>query len=254
MRQVHQSSFDDATAVAGLSRPGTLLAALPEVSPSDAVAAPLPSDVPAPIAELLGLIGEQLGQEAVVAILVPELVAPVPVLGLVTGSVPPAPSEPLTEFVVQPLEPAVIAPLSLEDRDLFGTSGQIMPLGSEEVGGQELFKGFQVDLFGPTGPEVHSLEAGMKYLSGPMAPPEFETGRVTMFAGATEIEVTPDLAAAIGDEHGRLLVEGDGDDVVVLSDGWTPAKGGPDPDGFTFYQDSASGLTVGVRGAEILLV
>jgi hypothetical protein len=250
MRQQPQSSFDDATTMAAFATGAVQMAALPE--------APLaPPALPPAVVELLELI-----QEGMVA--VPE--APRALAGSFPGALPgfvvgaampeqgPA-ATPASDpgFEIMPLGERV-TPLSLHDQDLFGTT-DVAPPDGEAITLPALFRGFQLDLFGDdAGAALPSLEASIDPLPGPLAPPSLEPGKVTMFEGQSEIELDADLVQALLDENGRLVVEGDGDDLVILGATWTLVEGGPDGEGYVHYVDSGSGLSVGIRGAEILLV
>ena len=75
-----------------------------------------------------------------------------------------------------------------------------------------------------------------------------------MFEGQSEFELDPELVQSLLDENGRLVVEGDGDDVVILGATWAAAGNAPDAAGYTYYVENGSGLAVGIRGADILLV
>lgn len=250
MRQQPKVGFDDATTMAAFGSRAVQLVALPEADPG------LPeATLPPAVAELLHLIRQGLvpvpsSQEALANSFPGAL--PVVIFGASVPDHMPA-AEPGFEIV--PLQGPGMPALSLDDHDLFG-SAEISPFGAEELSAPMLFRGFQLDLFGfgDEAPGPPALEVTIDPLPGPLAPPSVEIGKVTMFEGMSEFELFPDVAVALVDENGRLVIEGDGDDLVILGDTWSPISGQPDGEGYVYYVESGSGLAVGIRGADVLLV
>ena len=250
MRQQPLSGFDDATTMAAFASRAVQIAALPELPVS------LPALPPA-VMELLELI-----KDGLVAVPGPaespvdSFPGALPVAGF--GAAPPeqgqghiSPAE--LDIEIVPLRDATM-PLSLHDQDLFG-SASVSPYDTGETTLPVLFRGFQLDLFGDAqAPDLPGFEVTIGTLPGPVAPPSVEPGKVTMFEGQSEFELDPELVQSLLDENGRLVVEGDGDDVVILGATWAAAGSAPDAEGYTYYVESGSGLAVGIRGADILLV
>ena len=248
MRQQTVPGLDDATTVAAVTALGVQHAALPADAPGVA------AELSPAIGELLDLIQRGLGLAmagpAANASILPDRL-PAAAFGL---AVPDQAAAPEPGFEILPLAAESSPSLSLDERDLFGGLGEVTPGAVDEAGVSALFRGFQLDLFGDEVPTLPGLGLGTDPLPGPLTPPDFAPGKVTMFEGVSELDLTGDVAAALIDENGQLLIDGDGDDVVLLRDGWTMIGSGPEADGYTYYLHDDSGQAVGIRGADVLLL
>lgn len=251
MRVARLLPFDETMAAASLAAGLEQFAAAPQGEPP--AAAPV-APVSSPLTELAEMVEGLVPQADLARLLAgpgeapQEAAAPLPI-----RPAAPEPGESLPAYEIEPLAPAAPGPLSLQDKDLFGGAAEVAPLAPDTAGPAALFQGFQVDLFGAGGAPGDGLEVSV---DAGIGLPKVETGRVTMFDGPSEFEVSSDLAAGLVGADGRLLIEGDGDDLVSVPAGWSPVIGlGPDaPAGFAYFYDAESGVTVGVRGAEVLLV
>jgi hypothetical protein len=221
---------------------------MPDV-PADPAAAPSPA-----VAELLALIGqsyapppasadasgEAAGQPPQVLALGPDIHEP---SALAEGS----------HFSIEPLAQPSAPVLSLDDQDLFGQGLPVTPQTVEQGAAGELFHGFQIDLFGPQPAIGGTLEAGLDPDLPPLVEPSLSAGLVTMYEGRSVFELTPDVAASLLDQSGNLKIVGDGDDVVVLGSGWS-ASGAGDGGDYAYYLNSEAGITVAIKGADVIFV
>ncbi len=259
MRLQDLPGIDDRTVVAGIAPWWGQLAALtPAVEGGAAPSAVLPGALvssPA-VNELLDLIQQSMGEAPPVDLSdqggpTGELSAVLIALGPGDPDFVPPP-DPAYEIV--PLGGTAVVPLSLNDQDLFGESVSVSPLGGQGDGAPSLFQGFQIDLFGSDAASPPSLEVGIDNTPPILVPPTLSAGLVTMFEGTSQLQLTPDLALSLTDENGRLVIEGDGDDVVLLTADWHIVDQPLEEGGFTYYVDSNSGLAVGIRGADVIFV
>lgn len=246
MRQQQTFFGLDQAAASAVASPASVEAATPTGPDAPSELADLPQRLPSAIAELLSLIGESLDDGVPLAALMAE--AAVPAAGLLpVPAAPEAQSITLPDLEIQPLAPTASA-AAVEHTPLSAAS---LPGGAPEPGAA-LFDAFRLDLADAEPPALPSLESKIDPLPGPTAPPTVEIGRVTMFEGQSEFEVTAATAGDLSDPDGRLTIEGDGDDLVVLRDGWSFA--GTGAGGFALYQEPLSGAMVAVRGADVVLI
>lgn len=261
MRQEAALRIDDLTPASAVPPSGVEVAALAPVSLAMVPDQDLPADPPLvtsqAVSELLALLrqdyalppggspdglGDGKADEQ-----------PHQVLALGPDTHDPASLQDSTHYSIEPLAAPQAPVLSLDDQDLFGQGQPVTPQAIDQGATGGLFHGFQVDLFGQQLQPGGTLEAGLDPSLPPLVEPTFSTGLVTMYDGRSFFELTPELAATLLDQNGNLKIVGDGDDVVALDSSWSAAAG-DGGGGYGYYVNADAGITVAIKGADVIFV
>ncbi len=258
MRQEAALRVDDLTSASSLPLSRVELAALAAANPGpvpDTGLPPDPATAASPaVAELLALIRQGYAEPPATEEAQPQASGEAhQVLALGPDTHDPASLPEATHYSIELLATPQSPVLSLDDQDLFGQGLPVAPQSVDQGATGDFFHGFQVDLFGQQPPVGTTLEAGLDPGLPPLVEPTLSAGLVTMYEGRSVFELTPELAATLLDEQGNLLVVGDGDDVVVLGSGWnaTDANGSSD---YAYYLNGDAGITVAIKGADVIFV
>ena len=175
----------------------------------------------------------------------------------------PGPSDlaPAPDYVIQSLSGETQPVLSLDEKDLFGDSGEpsIDLLTTGSSGPSTRFQGMEGDLFG-SGQGVAPISISknedpplsVKPAEEPEPLPDND-GYISLLGQPLEIELTVEGARALANEHGELFVDGDGDDLVRLSGDWIYA-GERSEKGAEYYTDASGTLELTLHNAEAVLV